>query len=119
MPNRKRWYAELAGTILLWVEEEPDNPPFPWRGFILRRPQKAVFEGPGGPVKLTLQHKGDSFLDKSEKSAMENAERSVRNDRASHDYAHRLGELKWREWELSEEEWEKQSKRFYAEGRME
>ena|ERR1039457_1658407 len=41
MPNRKRWYAELAGTFLLWVEGVPDNP-F-WRALARKRGEDFQF----------------------------------------------------------------------------
>ena len=33
------------------------------------------------------------------------------------EYAHRIGELKWREWELSDREWEDWKVRFMIDGR--
>ena len=67
MPNRKRWYAELAGTILLWAEEVPENPP--WEAFILRRPRMMGFvESPGGElVKVQIPATRESFVARSEK----------------------------------------------------
>lgn len=111
MPNRKRWYAELAGTILLWVEEEPDNPVYPWRGYVLRRPQ--VLESAEGPVQLAPPL-GDTFTEKSERAAIESVESTIQNHRAFQEYGHRVKELNWKQWELSEEDWKKHCKSFVA-----
>lgn len=121
MANRKRWYAELAGTILLWVEEAPENPnnpPFAWRGTVLRRPLKLQLDG---PETRTIQFSLDAFFERSAKTAMEGAEKGVSNSPSPflREYAHRIGELKWREWEGSDEEWDAWKARFMADGRTE
>jgi hypothetical protein len=111
MPNRNRWYAELAGTILLWVEEVQDNLPFTWEGHAIRRPQKVAGH--------TFEFYPDRFLDRSKESAIENLNVTVRQAPQFQEYRHRLGELRWKECDLSEEDWEKQVARFISEGRME
>ena len=40
MSNQKRWYAELAGSILVWIKEVPADPPFAWEVRLIRRPEK-------------------------------------------------------------------------------
>jgi len=117
MPNRKRWYAELAGTILLWVEEAPDHPnspPFAWQGTVVRRPLALRIDG---PEDHTIPFDPDPFFEKSAKAAMDGAEKTVINSPFLCEYAHRLGELKWREWELSDQEWEEWKARFMIDGR--
>ena len=61
----------------------------------------------------------DSFLDKSKESAIENAKLTVRQAPQFKEYGHRLGELRWKDCTLSEEDWEKQVARFIDTGRME
>lgn len=115
MPIRKRWYAELAGTILLWVEEAPDhpnNPPFAWQGTVVRRPLELE--------DRTIRFDPDRFFERrSAEDAMKSAEITVVNSPSLCEYAHRLGELKWREWGLSDQEWEEWKARFMIDGRTE
>jgi hypothetical protein len=112
MTARKRWYAELAGTILLWVQENPlKDPPFTWEGHVIRRPQKAGNE--------TWEFDPDSFWHTSKESAIKDTELTVRQGKPFREYGHRLNELLWRECDLSEEDWDKLIARFIAEGRIE
>lgn len=112
MQDRKRWYAELANTFLLWVEEVPENPP--WRGHVLRRPWMVPIETPDGFVQRPTQPWFDSFVARSERIAKEASVVTVANCFA--EYKHRLGELTWREWGSSDEDWEERCKRFITEG---
>ena len=50
---------------------------------------------------------------------MKSAEITVVNSPSLCEYAHRLGELKWREWGLSDQEWEEWKARFMIDGRTE
>jgi hypothetical protein len=111
MPNRKRWYAELAGTFLLWVEEVPDNPP--WKAYILRRPRLGAVEFPAGKfIEFQISPTRESFIARDENIAMESAETTIRNDPDYRDYAHRVGEMKWQKSEVSDEEWQERCAKF-------
>jgi len=111
MSNQKRWYAELAGSILVWIKEVPADPPFAWEVRLIRRPEKI-----GGE---TLEYYPDGFQDKSKESAIQNAELTIRQAPQFKDYGHRVNELRWKECDLSEEAWQQQVARFISEGRME
>jgi hypothetical protein len=117
MPNRKRWYAELAGTFLLWVEQVPDNPP--WKAYILHRFQAGAIQNLAGEsVKIQILATRESFMARSESVAMDSAETTIRNDPDYREYAHRLGEMKWRECEISDEEWNVRCAQFVYEARQ-
>ncbi len=111
MPNRKRLYGELAGTILVWIEEMPADPPFHWEARLIRRPGKI-----GG---TTLEYRPDGFQDKSKESAIQNVELTIQQAPQFKDYGHRVNELRWMECDLSEEAWQQQVARFISEGKME
>ena len=108
---RKRVYAELAGTILLWGEEMPDNPPFTWNGYAMRRPVMIGQE--------TVQFRDECFKGKSEESVVEYLKLTLQNDAQFREYAHRLRELRWKECEASDDDWEKRVQGFIAEGQIE
>lgn len=111
MPNRKRWFAELAGTFLLWVEEVAENPP--WEAFILRRSRMGVVENAAGQLfTVQILETPESFVARSEGIAMDAAETTIRNDRRYQEYAHRLGEMKWQECDVSDEDWQERCARF-------
>ena len=112
MPNRKRSYAELAGTILLWVQEETTELPFTWTGHVLRR--QRYFDAPDTPGPLL-----DCFRDTSEETARSKTVRTVEGSLVLSEYAHRLGELTWMTCNESEADWGKRVREFLATGRME
>jgi hypothetical protein len=56
----------------------------------------------------------DPFPATSETAAKKDAENTIRNNPFFRDYAGRVGELQWKESELSEEEWEEKRNRFIA-----
>jgi hypothetical protein len=105
MPNRKRRYADFAGTFLLWVEEAPDHPPpLTWSGHVLMRPT------PYNSIKEPWYE--PPFSASSEAKAKKDVEETIRNHPAFHVFAHRLSELEWSESNLSEDEWEEKRARF-------
>lgn len=111
MPNRKRWYAELAGTILLSVEEVQDNPP--WKAYILRRPRLGgVGSTEGEFIPFQTPATRESLIARSEVIAMEAAETTIRNNPEYKDYAHRLGEVNWQECEVLDEAWQERCAKF-------
>ena len=113
MPNRKRWYAELAGTILMWVEEVSDNPP--WEAFILRRPMAGAMVNPEGElVPVQIPATRESFVARNESIAMDACETTIRNGPTYSEYAHRLPEVKWQECEVSDDEWKARCAGFIA-----
>lgn len=109
MGNRKRWYAELAGTILVWVEEWSTNdPPFTWKAYLIRRPLKIG--------EQICEFCPDQFDDKSKESAIGNVSLTIRNASQFREYAHCLDGLRWYECDLPEEEWNSQVRHFIASG---
>jgi hypothetical protein len=108
MPNRNRWHAEVARTFLLWVEETTDDPP--WTGHVLRRPWKFAIETPNGPEMHTTRPWQDSFVARNEAIAKDGAITTVRN--CFPEYAHRLDEANWVQFEISDEEWNQRIQRF-------
>ena len=111
MPNRKRWYAELAGTFLMWAEHVDENPP--WRAFILRRPSVgALVNSEGELVPVQIPATSENFIARNEQIAMDGCEATIRNVRAYSEYAHRLPELKWQECEVSDDEWNARCAQF-------
>jgi hypothetical protein len=113
MPNRKRWYAELAGTILMWAEEVDDNPP--WNAYILRRPMAGAMATPEGElVPVQIPATRESFVARDERIAMDACETTIKHDPAYSEYAPRLPELNWQECEVSDDEWNARCARFVA-----
>src|SRR5882672_4582117 len=110
MATRKRWFAELAGTFLLCAEEVAENPP--WKAYILRRPLLGVTEDSAGNlIECQIPAvKGHNFIARSEKIAMDAAETTIRN--SYRNYAHRLGEMKWQERNVSDQEWDERCAQF-------
>jgi hypothetical protein len=114
------WYAELAGTILMWVEEVPDdplNPPFSWQGTMLRRPLSVALAS----EDRIFEFIPDVFREKTLDAAMEGATKAILNSDSPfiNEYAHRVGELHWTQWKLSDQEWEQWKTRFMTDGRTE
>lgn len=93
MAHGIRWYGEIAGLFLLWVEEVPDNPP--WVGHVLRRPRKFV---------IPKEPSYERFAARTDTAAKNDAALTVRNKFP--DYAHRVGELEWKQFNLTNEEWD-------------
>lgn len=113
MPNRKRYYAELAGTILMWAEDGHGNPP--WKAFIQRRPIAAMMpnaEGEMVPVEISATP--ESFVTRTEKLAMDLAVTTIRQDPKYQDYAHRWEEIEWHECDVPDDEWDARCARFIA-----
>jgi len=117
MSDRKLWYSELASTILLWVEEVPNHlkdAPDSWKGTVQRRPMGPLIKD-GPPIEVKPQ----VFSASTAEAAMRSAEITVRNAPFYSEYAHRLGELNWKQWTGSDEEWEAWKARFIISGRTE
>jgi hypothetical protein len=110
MPSRKRWYKEVAGVFLLWVEEASknasDNPPFTWIGTVLRQPTLH------GEFRFIREPLWDMFKAESEAKAMEYAELTISGHMIFREYAHRVRESQWTQSTCTEEEWERKLKRF-------
>lgn len=122
MQNRSRWYAELAGTILLWVEEVPDhpnNPPFGWRGTVLRRSLVLALDGPED--QRIVRFTPDEFYEKFLETAKAGAVQGVTNSPSKfiNAYGGRIGEIEWREWAGSDQDWENWKDRFMDSGQTE
>jgi hypothetical protein len=90
------------------VEEVSDNPP--WVGHILRRPWKVALETPEGLESRTTLPWYENFPARTEAIAKDSAALTVRNGFG--DYAHRVGELQWKEFNLTEEEWKAEHDSF-------
>ena len=112
MPNQKRWYAQVAGVFLLWVEEvvpdDPDGPP--WKGNVLRRFQNVLIETPEGPREGKELWQSGPFFARSKKIAMDSAVETIGNSFA--DYKNFLKSPLWAESEVSEEKWDAACYRF-------
>jgi len=80
------------------------NPP--WKGSILRRPHAGVtLNSDGNLTTIQIPATGESFVAREATIAMEAAETTIQNTPDYHGYAHRLGEMKWQECSVSEDEW--------------
>ena len=105
--NRTRWYCDIAGVFLLWVEEVVPADPnrAPWQGRVLRRGGPVRVEIPEGPP---LRSRGltwdDPFPARSKAAAIDAAENTIRN--YFPDYANRVKDPKWIESHVSDEDWE-------------
>ncbi len=106
MPNRTRWYCDIAGVFLLWVEEVVPADPnrAPWQGRVLRRGGPVQVEIPEGPPLRSRLPWDDPFPTWSKAAAIDAAENTVRNYFPA--YANRAKNPKWIECHVSDEDWE-------------
>jgi hypothetical protein len=112
MLNRKRWYTEVAGVFLLWVEEVapdvPDGPP--WKGNAVRRLWRKFLETQEGMPQEYMEPWESHFKARSKTIAMDSAVKTIRN--CFRDYVDKPESLVWIESEVSDEEWAVACNRF-------
>jgi hypothetical protein len=114
MADRKLLFAELAGIFLLWAEEVPGANP-PWKGNVLRRARKSAIEDSGGQlIEFTAPATLETFVARSEQTAVDALKVTILNSPAYNEYAHRLGELHWQEFTGSEGDWKELCQRAAA-----